>query len=116
MFAAMSGLLVVALCAPQAFGDRALGFAIAYGVVRLGHIVPYLLASRDSPGLRRSVLGFRITTAMAIGLLFGASYVNGGVQATLWVMAILLDWGGPAIVGVEGWRLMPAHLPNATTS
>src|SRR5215212_5613062 len=31
MFGAMVGLLVVALCIPQAFGDRALAFAIAYG-------------------------------------------------------------------------------------
>src|SRR5919108_5700167 len=28
MLAAMAGLLIVALCVPQAFGDRALGFAI----------------------------------------------------------------------------------------
>ena len=37
MFGAMVGLLIVALCIPQAFGDRALAFAIAYAVVRLGH-------------------------------------------------------------------------------
>src|SRR4051794_40251226 len=32
----MAGLLVVVLCVPDAFGDRALGFALAYGFVRLG--------------------------------------------------------------------------------
>ena len=69
MFAAMAGLLVVALCVPQAFGDRALGFAIAYGAVRAGHIALFLLASRDSPSLRRSVVSFTVTTVIAIGLL-----------------------------------------------
>ena len=34
MFVAMAGLLVVALCVPGAFGDDALLFACAYGVVR----------------------------------------------------------------------------------
>ncbi|MET0825878.1 MAG: low temperature requirement protein A, partial [Acidimicrobiales bacterium] len=30
MFAAMAGLLIVALCVPEAFGDRAVAFAVAY--------------------------------------------------------------------------------------
>jgi low temperature requirement protein LtrA len=34
MFAAMAALLVVALCVPEAFGDHALAFAIAYALVR----------------------------------------------------------------------------------
>ena len=109
MLAAMAALLVVALSVPQAFGDRAFGFAIAYGVVRMGHIALFLIASRDNLGLRRSVLSLAISTAIAIGLLLGASFLDSGPQAALWGMAILLDWGGPAIFGVEGWRLVPAH-------
>jgi low temperature requirement protein LtrA len=27
----------------------------------------------------------------------------------VWGTAILLDWGGPAIFGVRGWQLVPAH-------
>ena len=34
IFAAMAGLLVVALCIPEAFGEEALLFACAYGIVR----------------------------------------------------------------------------------
>ena len=44
MFAAMAGLLIVALCVPEAFGDRAVPFAVAYAVVRGGHILLYVLA------------------------------------------------------------------------
>jgi len=109
MFAAMAALLIVGFCVPRAFGDRALGFAVAYGLVRLSHIALYLLASRDNHSLRRSVLSFATSTSVAIGLLVGASFVDGGAQAAVWVAAILLDWGGPAIVGVAGWRLIPAH-------
>ena len=109
MLAATASLLVVALCVPQAFGDRALGFAAAYGVVRLGHIALYLIASRDRPGLRHWVRGFATSTAIVIGLLVGAAFVNGRVQVALWVIAVMLDWGGPAVVGVAEWRLVPAH-------
>ena len=45
MLAAATGLLIVALCVPEAFGDRGLGFAIAYGLVRLGQIALYSMAS-----------------------------------------------------------------------
>src|SRR5262245_58463592 len=47
MFAATAAMVVVALCLPEAFGDRALTFAIAYGSVRAAQIALYLLASGD---------------------------------------------------------------------
>lgn len=109
MFAVMAALLLVAFSIPQAFGDRALEFAIVYSIVRLGHIALFLLASRDKPGLRRSVLGLATGTTLAIGLLLAGSFVGGGVQIALWLTAILIDWGEPAIFGVEHWRLVPAH-------
>ena len=108
-FAAMAGLLVVALCVPEAFDDRALAFALAYGVVRAGHIALFLLASRDDAALRRSVLGLTASTALAVGLLVGASSLDGLAQAALWVLAIVIDGGGPALFGLAGWRLVPGH-------
>ncbi len=42
---------------PTAFGSGALLFACAYGVVRGAHIALFLIASRDDPQLRRSVVG-----------------------------------------------------------
>ena len=109
MFAATAGLLVVALCVPEAFGDRALLFAVAYGVVRAAHIALFLIASRDDPALRRSVVGLAISTASAIGLLIGASFLPEGAQESLWLLAILIDWGLPAIFGTQGWKLVPGH-------
>jgi low temperature requirement protein LtrA len=109
MFVAMAALLVVALCVPQAFGDRALAFALAYGVVRACHIALFVLASREDLELRRSVIDLAISTALAIGLLIGASSLDGAGQAGLWLLAIAVDWGGPALFGLAGWRLVPAH-------
>src|SRR4051794_24186225 len=64
MFGAMVGLLIVALCIPEAFGDRAAAFAVAYSVVRVGHLALYLIAARDRPGLQRWLLGYAGVTAV----------------------------------------------------
>src|SRR5918992_1569873 len=85
IFGAMAALLVMALALPQVFGEWAGIFAVAYGLVRTGQIVLFLIAAQDDPGLRRSVLGLAASTALAIALI------------------------GPAPFGAEGWKLMPSH-------
>jgi low temperature requirement protein LtrA len=109
MFAAMAALLVTALCVPGTFGGDALLFACAYGVVRTAHIGLFRLASRDDPGLRRSVRGLAASTAIGVGLLVAAAFANGGAQIALWAVALLLDTGGPFLFGAEGWKLVPSH-------
>ena len=109
MFGAMAGLLVVALCVPRAFGDRALLFACAYAVVRAAHILLFGLASRDAPALRRSVTTLAVSTAIGVGLLVGGAFAEVEVQGAIWGLALVLDMAGPFFFGAEGWRLVPGH-------
>jgi low temperature requirement protein LtrA len=109
MFVAMAGLLIAALCVPQAFGDLGLTFALAYGVVRAAHIGLFVIASRDDPGLRRSVVGLGLGTAVGVGVLVVASFFDGWVQGLIWVLAIVLDVAEPLLFGSEGWELLPEH-------
>jgi low temperature requirement protein LtrA len=109
IFAAAAGLLVVALCVPEAFDDSAFVFACAYGLVRGAQIALFLIASRDDPGLRRSVTGLAVGTAIGVGLLFAASAADGTLQGALWALALLLDMGEPYVFGAEDWKLMPEH-------
>jgi low temperature requirement protein LtrA len=109
IFAAMAALLVASLCVPESFGDLALTFAIAYGFVRVAHIALFTLASRDDPGLRKSVVGLAVSTAIGVGLLACASALDGFAQGALWMLAILLDMGAPYLFGAEGWKLVPGH-------
>jgi low temperature requirement protein LtrA len=109
MFAAMAALLVVALCVPGAFGDEALLFAAAYGIVRAGQIALFVLASRGDPGLRHSVIGLAVSTAIGVGLIATASLFNGAAQGALWAAALALDMGGPMLIDSSGWRLEPSH-------
>jgi low temperature requirement protein LtrA len=109
MFGAMAALLVVALCVPEAFGDTALLFAIAYGLVRAAHIALFLLASRDQPLLRQSVLGLAGGSALGVSLLVAAAFADGWLQGGLWALALVLDMGEPLLFGAEGWQLVPHH-------
>jgi low temperature requirement protein LtrA len=109
IFAAMAALLVVSLCVPQAFGDSALLFALAYAVVRAAHIVLFRIASRDDPALRRSVGGLAASTAIGVSILVAAAFTDGLLQGALWALALALDMAGPLLFGADGWKLMPAH-------
>jgi low temperature requirement protein LtrA len=110
VFVAMAALLVVALCVPGAFGDDALLFACAYGVVRFSQIGLFVIASRENPALRQSVLGLAGGTAVGVGLLVAASALDGWTQGLVWALALALDMAEPFFFGAEGWSLEhPSH-------
>jgi low temperature requirement protein LtrA len=109
IFAAMAALLVVALCVPQVFGEEALLFAGAYAAVRSAQIALFMVASRDEPELRRSVIGLGASTSLGIGLLVAGALAGGTAQVVLWVLALVLDMSGPYLFGSEGWKLVPGH-------
>ena len=109
IFGAMAALLIVSLCVPEAFGDLALVFALAFGAVRVAHIGLFMLASPDDDALRHSVLGLAASTAIAVTLLVTASFFDGLAQGALWALALLLDMGGPYLFGSSGWKLVPGH-------
>jgi low temperature requirement protein LtrA len=110
IFVAMAGLLVVALCVPHAFGSLGLSFAVAYGVVRSAHIALFMLASRDDPGLRHSVNGLAVGTAIGVALLGAASFFDGWTQGAIWALALALDVGAPYFaIDASGWKLAPRH-------
>ncbi len=100
----------LALAIPQGFGDWALLLACAYAVVRVAHIAPLHPRQRRRPPAAllghqpRRELGDRRRPAR-----------RGGVRRrrppgrVLWLVALLIDFGGPFLFGVEGWRLIPGH-------
>jgi low temperature requirement protein LtrA len=109
MFAAMAAVLVIALCVPEAFGAQALPLAAAYAVVRAAHIALFVIASRDDPALRRSVISLAVSTAIGVGIIVAAAFTDGLLQGGLWALALVLDMAGPFFFGTEGWRLQPQH-------
>jgi low temperature requirement protein LtrA len=109
MIGAMAGLLIASLCVPEAFGERAVMFAVAYVIVRAAHIALFLIASREHADLRHSVVGLGISTALSAAPLVVGAILGGAPQVVLWSLAMLVDYGGPALYGTSGWRLVPGH-------
>ena len=108
MLAVMAAMLVVALATPEAFASDALVFGCAYFVVRLLHIVVYALASHDVD-IQGAVKRLAPAAITAPALLIVAATLDGVAQGALWAVALTLDFAGPALSGMSGWRLSPGH-------
>ncbi len=110
MLAAMGAMLVAALAVPGAFADDAVLFAVAYLLVRLLHIVLYAIVGRDDPDLLGAVLRFAPTSIVGASLLVLAGFLEGDVRIVVWVVALAIDYLGPAVLGAgRGWRIAPEH-------
>jgi low temperature requirement protein LtrA len=109
LFAAMAGFLIAAICVPDAFGGLGTEFAVAYGAVRFAQILLLAIAGRDDPSFRRSVTGLGIGTTVGVTLLIAGSFLDPGLRAAVWGLALILDMGEPYLFGSEGWHLVPGH-------
>jgi len=110
MLAAMSVMFVVALAIPEAFDNLPGGldgpviFALGYFVVRLLHILMFLMISREDPQLRGQVKRFVPSMLAGTTLLLIASQLTGPWQTAMWFLALAGDYLG-TLIGGTGWRL-----------
>jgi low temperature requirement protein LtrA len=109
VFVAMSAMVLVALAVPEAFDAHALLFALAYLVMRLAHLGLFWVSSRDVPEVHVAVATLLPTAITGPLLLVIAAFTEGEVQVALWIVALALDYGGPLVRGVAGYRMHPAH-------
>src|SRR3954453_18399480 len=111
MFAAMGGMLVVSLAIPQAFGDRGVLFGCSYFFVRAMQLVLYV---RNTPGAAengdlQAILKLAPGFLLGSALLIVAGLLDDGGRASIWILAILIDWSTPLVFGTEEFHLDPAH-------
>src|SRR3954453_14158161 len=111
IFAAMAGLLVVALCVPHAFEENGLAFAIAYGAVRFAQVALLGLAGRGAQDrdLTHSVATLAGPPALGRAIVVGGTFASEGAQLAIWAAALVLDMAGPFFFGSEGCKLGPGH-------
>jgi low temperature requirement protein LtrA len=109
MFGAMGGFLIAALAAPQAFGDDALLFGIAYAAARWLHIFLFAEAN-ENVDTGQAIRVLARTALPAPLLLITAGIVDDGtVRAVLWIVALTIDLGGPFVFGIRGFRVSAGH-------
>ena len=109
MLAAMGTMLGVALAVPGAFGDDAALFGFAFLVVRVLHLVLYANVARSDPDLLAALLRVVPTELLGAVLLVVAAFVGGDARITIWMLALAIDYVGPAVVALRGWRIAPEH-------
>jgi low temperature requirement protein LtrA len=108
LMGAMAAMLITGLAIPGAFDVDSIVFGLAYFAVRVIHIAVYVrgapeLDNRDAIGkLAPGLLG--APALVAIG-----GFLDGGAQAGLWVVAVILDYGTPYVQDVSGFRVSASH-------
>jgi low temperature requirement protein LtrA len=110
MLASMGAMFGAALAVPGAFGDDAVLFGVAYLLVRVLHLVLSTTVVRDDPDRRDALLRFAPTAILGASLLVVAGFLEGNVRIAVWLVALGIDYLGPAVIGVgRGWRVAPEH-------
>src|SRR5215213_4152884 len=106
---AMAAMLVASLAVPDAFGEYGILFGLAYFVVRLLHVVLYVLATGSTPESRQAMLRLAPGFLGAPVLLIPAGFLEGFAQGALWIVALAIDLGVSLVRGVSGFRVHAEH-------
>jgi low temperature requirement protein LtrA len=109
IFLAMSAMLVASSSLVEAFGDEAMMFALALLTVRLLHVVLLIYSARRDTRRRRSFLRLLPTLLVGPGLVVLAATQQSPLREVLWLCAVLVDFGGPALFGMGGFHVRPGH-------
>jgi len=96
LLVAMGFIFVAGLALPEAFGSRGVLFATTYIVVRTIHLGLYVYESRIGNASRSSILGFLLSSVVAMVLLLIGAFAHDGIRIALWAVALAIDVGGPA--------------------
>jgi low temperature requirement protein LtrA len=108
VFAAMGAFLMAALAVPEAFGDEALLFAIAYAAARWLHIFIFAEAN-DDVDTGQAIVRLARTALPAPLLLIAGALLGGDAQTVIWIVALAIDFAGPFVFGVRGFQVSAGH-------
>jgi low temperature requirement protein LtrA len=109
LLVATGAMFVAALAVPEAFGRHRFVFALAFVIVLLMFVGLFALAGRAEPDLLAAVVRMARTTVLGGALILAAAFVHSGLRPALWLAGLAVGFFGPALGGVRGWRVHPAH-------
>jgi low temperature requirement protein LtrA len=108
MFAVMGAFLAAALAVPEAYGDEALLFAVAYALARWLHIFIFAEAN-DDVDAGQAIVRLARTALPAPLLLIVGALLGGTAQTVIWIVALAIDFVGPFVFGVRGFQVSAGH-------
>src|SRR5215210_3237663 len=109
ILSAMAAMLVASLAVPDAFGEYGVLFGLSYFVVRVLHVVLFVLATGSTPEARQAMLRLAPGFLGAPVLLIPAGFLDGFAQGVLWAVALAIDLGVSFVRGVSGFRVNAEH-------
>ena len=109
IFAAMAGLLIVALTCPTHSATAASHSRSPTEPCGRGRSACSFSRAATSPGCGTQSLAWRSARGIGVSILVIGSFLDSGAQFAVWALALALDMGGPFLINSEGWRLVPAH-------
>ncbi len=109
ILSAMAAMLVASLAVPDAFGEYGVLFGLSYFVVRVLHVVLFVLATASTPEARQAMLRLAPGFLGAPVLLIPAGFLDGFAQGALWAVALAIDLGVSFVRGVSGFRVNAEH-------
>jgi low temperature requirement protein LtrA len=104
-----AGLFVAALAVPEAFTRERTVFGVAFFAVVVSFVWLYAVVSRSAPDLFDAVRRTAWITLPGAALILAAAFVPADVRPALWCAALIIGFGGPALVSTRGWRVAPEH-------
>ena len=100
---------VAALAVPEAFGRERFVFAVAFFAVLAGFIALYALVGRREPDLLEAVARISWPILSGAALIIAAAFTPAGWRPAMWLLALIVGFGGPLLMRLDGWRVFPAH-------
>ena len=107
-FAAMVAMLVASLALPEAFGEHALLFALAYLAIRVLHVALFAAGS-DDVAVRQAVRALALPAIVTPAALLVAAFLESPARELVWLTVLVIDYVTGGTRGIGGWRLSPGH-------
>jgi low temperature requirement protein LtrA len=106
---AAGAMFIAALAVPEAFGSEGVVFGVAFLIVNAMQAALYALGVREDRDLLDAVLRVVPWVLGGSSLILVAGFVDGAARGAIWLAALAVGFIGPALRGVRGFRVEPAH-------
>jgi low temperature requirement protein LtrA len=106
---AAGAMFIAALAVPEAFGSEGVVFGVAFLIVNAMQAALYALGVREDRDLLDAVLRVVPWVLGGSSLILVAGFVDGAARGAIWLVALAVGFIGPALRGVRGFRVEPAH-------
>jgi low temperature requirement protein LtrA len=106
---ATAAMFVAGLAVPAAFGDEGVVFGAAFLIVNVMYVALYALGARGDPDLLGAIMRVVPWVLSGTALILVAGFVPGELRLLPWLAALAVGFVAPAVLGLQGWRVEPAH-------